>query len=192
MTVSFTRMADGTPDDYRQVMAHEARIHETLPDRLLDELRRAGDLQGPWKITRYEHSLQTATRALRDGAEEEMVVAALLHDIGDGLSPTNHSEMAASILRPYVSEATWWTVKYHGLFQGYYYFHHLGFDRNARDRFRDHPHYERCAHFCEAWDQAAFDPAYESEPLSTFEPMVRRVFAKNPYPAAEARGEGAP
>jgi predicted HD phosphohydrolase len=182
-TVSFVRMEDGTPEDYRAVMEYESANHAALPARLLAELRRAGDIQGPWKVTRYEHSLQTATRALRDGASEEMVVAALLHDIGDGLAPANHSDLAAAVLRPYVSEETWWVVKHHGLFQGYYYFHHLGFDRNARDQYRDHPHYEATARFCHDWDQPAFDPGYESEPIETFEPMVHRVFAANPFPS---------
>jgi predicted HD phosphohydrolase len=180
-TVSFIHMEDGTREDYGAVVEYEARNHGQLADRLLAELKRAGDLQGPWKITRYQHSLQTATRALRGDADEETVVAALLHDIGDGLGPANHSEVAAAILRPYVSEPVWWVVKHHGLFQGYYYFHHLGLDRDAREKFRGHPHYERTAHFCHAFDQPAFDPDYPTEPIETFEPMVRRLFARNPF-----------
>ncbi|MDH3686676.1 MAG: HD domain-containing protein [Myxococcales bacterium] len=180
--VSFTRMEDGTAEDYRTVIEYERANHPGLADRLLAELRRAGDLQGPWQVTRYEHSLQTATRALRDSAPEEMVVAALLHDIGDGLAPVNHSQLAGAILRPYVSEETWWVVEHHGLFQGYYYFHHLGMDRDLRDQFRDHPHYEKTVQFCQDWDQPAFDPAYACEPLETFEPMVKRIFGIDPFP----------
>jgi predicted HD phosphohydrolase len=115
-----------------------------------------------------------------------MIVAALLHDIGDGLAPVNHSQLAAAVLRPYVSDETWWVVEHHGLFQGYYYFHHLGIDRNMRDQFRDHPHYEMTVRFCQEWDQPAFDPAYPSEPLETFEPMVRKVFGIDPFPPLPA------
>ena len=136
-------------------------------------------------MDRLEHSLQSATRAYRDGADEEMVVAALLHDIGDLLSPYNHSEMAAAVLRPYVSEKTHWIVRHHGLFQSYYYAHHTGGDRNARDAYRDHPWYQDTVDFCHKWDQSSFDPDYESLPLEFFEPMVRRIFAREPF--SEAR-----
>ncbi len=189
-TVSFVRMEDGTREDYQLVMAYEARSHEGLPDRLLEELRRAGDLQGPWKVTRYQHSLQTATRALRDGADEETVVAALLHDIGDGLAPANHSAIAAAILRPYVSEATYWMVKHHGLFQGYYYFHHLGGDRDARDRYRSSPHFDRCADFCANYDQNCFDPGYDDLPLEDFLPLVEEVFARPSRFTDDPQGRG--
>ncbi len=128
-----------------------------------------------YKITRLEHSLQTATRAHRAGEDEEMVVCALLHDIGDVLAPANHSQAAAAVLRPFVSEKNYWIVKHHGLFQGYYFFHHHGGDRNARDRHRDHPYYSATADFCANYDQVSFDPDYEWEPLEVFEPMVRRV-----------------
>ena len=131
--------------------------------------------------TGLEHSLQSATRAHRDGADEEMVVAALLHDIGDLLSPYNHSEMAAAVLRPYVSEKTYWIVRHHGLFQSYYYAHHSGGDRNARDAYRDHPWYQATVDFCERWDQSSFDPEYDSLPLEFFEPVVKRVFAREPF-----------
>ena len=178
--VSFTRMADGTREDYVLVVKAERGYGEGLGDRLLAELVRSGDVPGPWKVTRYEHALQTATRALRDGADEETCVIALLHDVGDALAPANHSEFAASALRPYVSERNHWIVKHHGLFQGYYYFHHLGMDRHARDRYADNPHYDATVAFCEEWDQAAFDPSYESEPIEVFAPMVREVFSREP------------
>ena len=128
-------------------------------------------------VTRWEHSLQTATRALRDGRDEEYVVCALLHDIGDILAIHNHQDVAAAILKPYVSDQNHWMVQNHALFQGYYFFHHLGADRHARDRYRDHPWYEYTAEFCELYDQAAFDPDYDSLPFDTFEPMVRRVLS---------------
>ena len=110
-----------------------------------------------------------------------MVVAALLHDIGDELAPYNHCEVAAAILRPYVSERTYWVVKYHGEFQAHYYAHHHGADPNTRDRHRDSPHYQACVDFCEKWDQEAFDPKYQSLPVEFFEPMVRRIFAREPF-----------
>ena len=157
--VSFTRMEDGTPEEFEFLGVLEEKGAEGLVDRLLNELRGIADVAGGYAIDRFEHSLQSATRAHRDGKDEEYVVAALLHDIGDALAPYNHSEFAASILRPYVSDETHWIVKYHGLFQAYYYAHHVGGDRNARDHFKDHPHYEACIEFCHKYDQKAFDPA---------------------------------
>jgi predicted HD phosphohydrolase len=178
--VRFTRMEDGTPEEYEYLGGLEQEYARATADRVLDYFRaQAATLEG-YAISRQQHALQTATRALRDGADEELVVAALLHDLGDALAPYNHSEFAASILRPYVSERTWWIVKHHGLFQAYYYAHHSGGDRNARDRYRDHPHYQATVDFCHRWDQASFDPGYDTLPLEHFEPVVRRVFARPP------------
>jgi predicted HD phosphohydrolase len=122
--------------------------------------------------------LQSATRAHRDDAGEEMVVAALLHDIGDTIAPYNHSQLAAAMLKPYVSPQVHWIIKHHGVFQGYYFNHHLGGDRNARDRFRGHPWYEDCVYFCHTYDQNSFDPDYDTLPITFFEPMVERIFAE--------------
>ena len=183
-TVAFTSMAEGTREDYELLEQLEAKFAEGATDRVLAQLRGLeGSLSG-YQIDRLEHSLQSATRAHRDGAEEEMVVAALLHDIGDLLSPNNHSELAAAVLRPYVSERTYWIVRHHGLFQSYYYAHHTGGDRNARDAYRDHPWYQDTVDFCHRWDQSSFDPNYESLPLEFFEPIVRRIFAREPFSAA--------
>ena len=183
-TVAFTSMADGTQEDYELLERLEANFAEGTADRVLTQLRElAGSLSG-YKIDRLEHSLQSATRAHSDGADEEMVVAALLHDIGGLLSPYNHSEMAAAVLRPYVSEKTYWIVRHHGLFQSYYYAHHSGGDRNAREAYRDHPWYQDTVEFCQRWDQSSFDPAYQTLPLEFFEPMVRRIFAREPFSAA--------
>jgi len=177
-TVKFIQMKDGTKEDYDILLAAEPADHQFVADNALMLLKQmAGDRQG-YQIDRYQHSLQTATRAQRDGADDELVVCALLHDVGDVLAPGNHSELAAAILRPYVSEDNHWIVKHHGAFQGYYFFHHRGRDRNVRDRYRDSPYYDACAHFCEAWDQAAFDPAYDTLPLEAFEPAVRAIFAR--------------
>ncbi len=182
--VSFTSMAAGTREDYQLLERLEAQFAASAADRVLDQLRGlAGSLAG-YKVDRLEHSLQSATRAYRDGADEEMVVAALLHDIGDLLAPHNHSEMAAAVLRPYVTERTYWVVRQHGLFQSYYYAHHMGGDRNARDRYIDHPWYQDAVDFCHRWDQSSFDPDYDTLSLEFFEPMVQRIFAREPFSAS--------
>ena len=177
-TVSFTRMADGTREDYELLARYEAEYTAKLPDRLLAALDALKHSVVGYQVTRYEHSLQSATRAHRDGKSEEYVAAALLHDIGDELAPYTHSEMVGAILRPYVSEEICWIVAHHGAFQMYYYAEHYGDDPNARERFRDSPYFDACAEFCERYDQNCFDPAYESLPVEFFEPMVRRVFAE--------------
>ena len=138
------------------------------------------DGDSPYQISRLDHCLQSATRAERDGADDETVVCALLHDIGDILAPANHSEVAAALLRPFVSEKNHWIIRHHGVFQGYYYFHFHGHDRDARERYRDHEHYQACVDFCANWDQVSFDPDYPTEPLEHFEPLVRELFAKPP------------
>ncbi len=170
-------MADGTREEYEMLESLERDYIAALPRRLVEALERLEHSMSGYRVSRLEHSLQSATRAHRAGESEEMVVAALLHDIGDELAPCSHSELAAAVLRPYVSEKTYWIIKHHGLFQMYYYAHHLGGDRNARDRFRDHPWYEDTVRFCEEYDQSAFDPEYETLPLGFFVPMLERVFA---------------
>jgi len=177
-TVGFVHMADGTAEDYAIIMAHAREVEADVADHVLALLEGLRGSTFGYRVDRYTHSLQAATRALRDGADEETVVCALLHDIGDNLAPCNHGQLAAAILRPYVSDENHWVVAHHGLFQGYYYFHHVGKDRHARDAFRDNPHYQACVEFCERWDQCAFDPDYETLPLEHFEPMVRRVLGK--------------
>jgi len=179
--VSFTRMKDGTKEDYLLLEAAEKKHADQLVERILAQLVALKDEPLPLQVDRLEHSLQCATRAHRDGADEELVVAALLHDLGDELAPYNHCELAAAVLRPYVSERTYWVVKYHGVFQAHYYAQHYDADVNARDRYRTSPHYDACVEFCEKWDQEAFDPGYDSLPLEFFEPMVRRIFAREPF-----------
>jgi predicted HD phosphohydrolase len=170
-------MADGTADEYAFLSVLERKYLEGLPDRLMLAMEGLAHSLSGYRVTRLEHSLQSATHAYNAGEPEEMVVAALLHDIGDELAPASHSEMAASILRPYVSEKTYWIVKHHGLFQTYYYNHHHGKDRNIRDQFKDHEWYRDCVDFCENYDQNCFDPDFQSKPLAFFRPMVERVFA---------------
>lgn len=177
-SVQFTQMRDGTAAEYALLHQLEREYIAALPDRVLAGLRALDDGLGGYQVTRLEHSLQAATRAERDGADIDWVVAALVHDIGDGLAPENHSQMAAAILRPYVREEVTWVVAMHGLFQQHYYGQHLGLDPDAREAYRDHPWFERCERFCERWDQAAFDPSYPTEPLAHFEPLVRAVFGR--------------
>ncbi len=186
-TVSFRRMEDGTREDYELLERAEREYIHALPDRLLAALRKLDQgLQG-YPVTRLGHSLQTATRALKDGADDELIVAALIHDVGDDLAPYNHAEIAAGIIRPYVRPEVAWIVEQHGLFQTYYYAHHYGRDRHARERFRDHRWYQACEDFCANWDQCSFDPGYPSEPLSTFEPRLREIFSR---PAHDPRYVG--
>ena len=178
--VSFRRMEDGTREDYLLLEESERRYAESLGERVLESLGKLDHSLYGYPVSRLQHSLQAATRAARDGADDELTVAALLHDIGDELAPYNHSEMAAAILRPYVRPEVAWIVEHHGLFQNYYYVHHMGGDRYARDRLRDHPWYEACVHFCAAWDQCSFDPDYPHERLEYFAPLVHRIFARAP------------
>ena len=180
-TVNFTEMKNGTEDDYLFLDKHEQKFIDGTADRILKFMSGLNSTLEGYKITRLEHSLQTATRALYDKADEEMIVAALLHDIGDELAPVNHSEYAASVLKPYVSEKTHWIVEKHGEFQMYYYAHHLGKNKNQRDKYKNHKYYNDTLNFCEKWDQASFDPNYKSLTLKDFQPFVKKIFSKKPY-----------
>jgi predicted HD phosphohydrolase len=174
---TFTAFTNATQDDWVKIVSANEVFKGGHVDRVLSHLNLLKGDCGGFPIDRLEHSLQTATRAYRAGMDEEYVVCALLHDIGDTLGVYNHPDIAAAILKPFVSEANLWMVENHGVFQGYYFFHHLGLDRDMRDQFRGHPHFEYCAQFCHLYDQPAFDPAYPSMPLSEFEPLLRRVMA---------------
>jgi predicted HD phosphohydrolase len=173
----FHAMTEGSPEDWQAIAAASLEFSKGLPDRLLAHLQLLRGDCGGFAVDRLEHSLQTATRAHRDGRDEEYVVCALIHDIGDILGPSNHAEIGAVILKPYVTERNHWMLEHHGIFQGYYFFHHLGLDRDMREQFRGHPDFEHTAQFCHLYDQSAFDPAYGSMPLEAFEPMLRRVLA---------------
>ncbi len=177
-TVDFVHMEDGTREEYEFLDRMEAEFNAGLADRILDNLRRLEHSFSGYKIDRLQHSLQGATRAQRAGESDETIVAVLLHDIGDSLAPYSHSEMAAAVLRPFVSDRLYWIVKHHGLFQMYYYAHHTGGDRHARERFRDHPWYQDAVDFCHRYDQNCFDPDYPTESLEFFEPILRRVLAQ--------------
>jgi predicted HD phosphohydrolase len=168
-------MTDATREDYQVIATHGAAFMQRLPERVVAHLQLLAGDTGGYAVDRLTHSLQTATRAHRDGRDDEYVVCALLHDIGDTLASFNHSELAATILQPFVSEQNHWIVQQHAAFQGYYFFHHLGLDRNVRDRYRDHPWFRDCAEFCARYDQNSFDPAYDTLPLDFFVPMVRTL-----------------
>ena len=179
--VKFKQMKDGTKEEYLLLDKHEKKYIEGTADRIISFMSGLSNTLEGYQITRLEHSLQTATRALNDKANEEMIVAALLHDIGDELAPLNHSEYAAAVIKPYVSEKTHWIVEKHGVFQLYYYAHHLGYDKNEREKYKGHKYYEDTIKFCENWDQKSFDPNFKSLPLKEFEPLVKRIFSRKPY-----------
>ena len=174
----FTKMMDGDAEDYSIIAASNAKDYNHLADKVLDHLRMLENDYGGFQVDRLTHSLQTATRAYRDGRDVEYVVCALIHDIGDNLAPANHAEFAATILQPFVSEENYWIVKHHGIFQGYYFFEFLGLDKNMRDKYADQPYFESCREFCEKYDQNSFDPNYDTLDLDFFIPMVKKLSQK--------------
>lgn len=180
-TVSFTRMADGTPEDYAFLAGFERRHIAGLPDRILAALEALDHSIEGYKVTRLTHSLQSATRAEADGADKEMIVAALTHDLGDDLAPENHSQLAAAIIRPYVRPEVTWVVEMHGLVQMAYYAPQLGLDGDGHLKYADHEWYGSCLRFCRDWDQESFDPDYPTKPLSHFEPLIRKIFTRPPF-----------
>jgi predicted HD phosphohydrolase len=184
-TVKFTQMQDGTREEYEFLDSLEDEYKAGLPDRILEALGKLEHSISGYRISRLEHSLQGATRAFRAGESEEMIIAVLLHDIGDELATYSHSEMAAAILRPFVPDDLYWIVKHHGVFQMYYYAHHCGGNRNSREIYRDHPYYQAAIDFCHNYDQNCFDPEYNSEPLEFFDPIVRRVMSQPRFSDAE-------
>ncbi len=185
--VKFTAMQDGDAEDYDFLTEHEIDYTRGTADRLLKALVDLDAGLSGYQVTRLGHSLQSATRAERDGADTDWIVAALLHDIGDIYAPYNHDEYAASILRPFIREQCTWVVEKHGDFQLVYYGHHVGADPEKRNAYKGHPYYDDCATFCERWDQSSFDPAYDTLPLSHFADRVRQVFARKPYDPAVIR-----
>lgn len=174
----FHAMTEGTPEDWATIAGALVPFTRELPNRVIAHLKLLDGDFGGFPVDRLQHSLQSATLAHRDGMDEEYVVCALFHDIGDTLACTNHAELAATILKPFVSEENRWMLEHHGIFQGYYFFQYLGLDRNMREQFRGHPCFEKAAMFCARHDQNAFDPDYETMPLEAFVPMVRRVMAR--------------
>ncbi|WP_439888010.1 HD domain-containing protein [Pseudomonas sp. MBLB4123] len=183
-SVNFTQMKDGTREEYHFLERLENEFNQNLPERILKALAELEHSLSGYRVSRLQHSLQSAARAEADGADEDMIVGALIHDIGDDLAPYNHSQLAAAVIRPYVRGEVTWVLHHHGLFQNYYYAHHFGGDRHERDRYQDHPAYQLCVDFCEKWDQASFDPSYPTPDLEYFRPMVQRVFSRKPFDPA--------
>ena len=179
--VKFTKMEDGDAEDYRLLNDHEKEYTKGTANRLLKALVNLDESLSGYQITRLGHSVQSATRAWRDGADIDWVVSALLHDVGDIFAPYNHDEYAATILKPFVREQCRWVVEKHGDFQMIYYGHLVGGNQNKRDKFNGHEFFNDCAEFCERWDQTSFDPSYDDLPLEFFRPMVEEVFAREPY-----------
>ena len=177
-TVEFIRMDEGSKEDYQLLHTLEQRYIEKLPDRILTALDGLKDSLAGYKVTRLEHSLQTATRAEKDGADDELIVAALIHDIGDDLAPENHSQMAAAIIRPYVREQVTWILEMHGIFQMVYYADKLGLNPDERERYRGHKWFDDAEQYCRDWDQLSFDPDYPTLPLSHFKGRVRAIFSR--------------
>ena len=175
---TFSEMKNGTAEDYAIIGEHGSKFASELPNRILAHLDLLRGDTGGFAVDRFTHSIQTATRAHRDGKDEEYVVCALLHDIGDTIASANHADLAATMLEPFVSEKNYWIVKHHGIFQGYYFFEHLGLDKNMRDQFKGHEFWNDCAEFCSKYDQNSFDPEYENMDIKEFVPMVHNVFAK--------------
>jgi predicted HD phosphohydrolase len=171
-------MTEATRGDWQLIATCAAEHNQLLPDRVIDHLKLLGADDGGFAVSRLEHCLQAASLAHRDGRDEEYVVCALLHDIGDTLGSYNHADIAGAILKPFVSEEHLFMVEKHAIFQGYYFFEHLGLDKNMREQFREHPFYKTTVQFCALYDQRAFDPSYKSMPLEELEPMVRRVLSK--------------
>ncbi|WP_390915275.1 HD domain-containing protein [Pseudosulfitobacter sp. SM2401] len=179
--VEFTQMKDGTKEEYEFLTRHEVAFTKGTADRLLSALVDLDEGLSGYKVTRLGHSLQSATRAWRDGADIDWVVSTLLHDIGDIYAPYNHDEYAAAILRPFVREQCSWCVQTHGDFQMIYYGHHVGGNANKRDKFAGNIYFDDCAQFCERWDQSSFDPDYDTLSIENFAPMVHEVFARKAY-----------
>ena len=175
---TFSEMKNGTAEDYAIIGEHGSKFASELPNRILAHLDLLRGDTGGFAVDRFTHSIQPATRAHRDGKDEEYVVCALLHDIGDTIASANHADLAATMLEPFVSEKNYWIVKHHGIFQGYYFFEHLGLDKNMRDQFKGHEFWNDCAEFCSKYDQNSFDPEYENMDIKVFIPMVHNVFAK--------------
>ena len=187
--VSFRRMDEGTPADYALLNKLEDEFVAALPERILAALKGLEQSLVGYQISRLEHSLQSATRAERDGADIEMIVGALIHDLGDDLAPSNHSQLAAAIIRPYVRSEVTWIIEHHGVFQMYYCGDAMGLDKNAREIYRGHKWFDSCEKFCEQWDQMSFDPDFTSYPLAHFEPMIREIFSRSPFDPSIVREE---
>ena len=179
--VSFTAMKDGSSEDYIIIRENDEATASELPTRIIEHLRQMAEDDGAYKISRLDHVLQCATRAFNDKVDDDWVVAALLHDIGDVLAPFTHGQVAAEIIRPFVKEEVYWVVRNHGIFQMHYNKSLTVEERNSRDQYKDHPYYQSAVDFCEKWDQCSFDPEFSHLSLTFFKPLIQRVFSRKPF-----------
>ena len=175
---SFRRMDQGTQKDWDVIMAESEIVMAQMPERVLALLESLRTITSGFAVDQLVHVTQTATRAQRAGADDELVVASLCHDIGKAISVLNHPAVAADIIGPYVRPEVEWMIRYHQDFQGKHYYGFIGMDPDSRERHRGHPNFELTAVFADEWDQASFDPDYDTLPLAHFEPLVRSVFAR--------------
>ena len=176
MKTKFKSFSESTKEDWQVIAGEQMVFMSKLADRVLVHLQLLGGDHGGFPVDRLQHCLQTAELAAEAGEDEEYIVCALLHDIGDTIGSYNHADVAAAILEPLVSQANHWMVKHHAIFQGYNFFHHLGMDRNLRDQYRDSEYYDRTARFIENYDNLAFDADKPILSVELFAPMVRNVF----------------
>jgi predicted HD phosphohydrolase len=177
----FRHFDEATAADWVPINEKFALFQQGIAAQMIAHLQLLGTHDLGYPVDRYVHSLQTATRALRDGADDEMVVVALLHDIGDTLAPINHGALAAAMLAPYISADNVWLIEHHEEFQGFFYAEYCGGDKHARDKYRDHPAFARTARFTDEWDQKAFDPDYDTLPIEAFLPAMQTVFSREPW-----------
>jgi predicted HD phosphohydrolase len=178
-TQTFTRMDESTAEQWAVIGAESAQNQTRVAERVLMLLRSLSEIVDGFATDQLTHCLQTATLAERAGADDEVVVAALCHDIGKSISVPNHPRIAAEILKPYVRDEVYKMILVHQDFQGRHYYHHFGGDPNARENHRQALSAEEFAlaeKFADEWDQRAFDPDYATEPLEHFEDRVRSVF----------------
>lgn len=175
--MSFTRMDQGRVEDWMAIGQAVVQRQSSMPKIVKAMLLQLEDQVDGFAVNQLTHALQTATRALRAGASEEMIVAALCHDIGKVISVENHPAIAAEILKPYVSHETYEIVRTHQDFQGRHYYALMGKDPDARRQYADERWYEMATRFTDEWDQSSFDPEYDTLSMSHFEPMIDRVFA---------------
>lgn len=184
--MSFKRMDEGRVEEWMAIGREVAKRQAQMPERIKSMLLELEEQVDGFNINQLQHGLQTATRALRAGASEEVIVAALCHDIGKVISIENHPAIAAEILKPYVSQETYEIVRTHQDFQGRHYYALMGKNPNARSQYENEPWYERAVQFTDEWDQVAFDHEYDTLPLSYFEPMIDHIFASSKSRMAQA------
>jgi predicted HD phosphohydrolase len=184
--MSFKRMDEGKLEEWMAIGQEVAKRQANMPQIIKALLLQLEEQVDGFNINQLQHGLQTATRALRDGASEEMVVAALCHDIGKAISVENHPAIGAEILKPYVSRQTYEIIRTHQDFQGRHYYALMGKNPNARSQYEKEEWYAKAVQFTDEWDQAAFDEQYDTLPLSYFEPLIDRLFAGSKSNLAQA------